>query len=526
MGPDTGPAVCPLTRTNDGPVQGNASGAACAYEGIPYAAPPVGDLRWKAPAPRAAWTTPPPSVLGPWCPQLPVTGPWAAFGVSTPALDEDCLYLNVWAPAPRPTSPAPVMVFIHGGSSEYGSGGQSLYDGTNLATATGNLVVTINYRLGALGFLSNPELRAEDTAHGLAGAYGIMDQIAALQWVHDNIAAFGGDPADVTIFGESAGAGSMVIQLASPPSRGLFSRVIIESYGVDGPNYSPGMPQANGDIGGANLARALGCTQPATLLSCLRAASVSAILNVGSGYRPVIDGYVMPVDPIQAIKSGSFTKVPTVLGNNRNEGTLFVNWPPPSDQASYQAYEESQFPGHGLAIVTEYPIASYGGSYFAATSAAFTDAWFVCPTRVVARAVVATGTPTFRYDFAHALVANTPVDAGAFHTAELPFIFDNPYCFFPPCVDSVAERVSRCRRRCRGTGARWRATGTPTAGGASPGPPTTRRRNRRSCSTSCNRRRQSSRRRSATSGTASRCTARRTPGRTAGSTRPLRSASS
>ena len=188
-------------------------------------------------------------------------------------MDEDCLYLNVWTPAVHPSTPAPVMVFVHGGSFVWGSGSFPLYESTSLATTTGNVVVTINYRLGALGFLSLPELRAEDPSTPTAGNYGILDQIAAFSWVKANIAAFGGDPANVTIFGESAGGTSMLIHLASPKSAGLFDHVMIESGYA--PNSAGAGPEATGDAIGATFASAVGCSGSA-LLSCLRSASLTA----------------------------------------------------------------------------------------------------------------------------------------------------------------------------------------------------------------------------------------------------------
>jgi para-nitrobenzyl esterase len=424
-------AGCPATSTDKGPVKGTLSGATCAYEGIPYAAPPTGTLRWKAPVAATAWTTPPPSAIGPGCPQH--------AGYGGPSSAEDCLYLNVWTPALRPTHPAPVMVFVHGGGFVYGEAAQPVFNGANLAATTGNLVVTIDYRLGALGFLSNAALRSEDTAHGSAGNYGILDQIAALQWVHDNIAAFGGDPTGVTIFGHSAGAASMLVHLASPPSKGLFSRVIIESApALYQSTRAAALPQSTADATGATFAMALGCTDPSTLLSCLRAASVADVLNAvpalnggpagANVWGPVVDGYVLPTEPIQAILAGSFTKVPTLVGNTRDDGREFSTVLVFPRTSQLRGHVDVMAPGHGAAIVAEYPIASYGDSYFDAASAALTDGRFLCPTRRVARAIAASGTPTFRYDFTY-VIADCVGDGGlgAFHGAELLFVFGETF---------------------------------------------------------------------------------------------------
>jgi para-nitrobenzyl esterase len=411
-------SACPLIQTANGPFQGATSGATCTFEGIPYAAPPTGPLRWKAPQPAASWTKPRLSAPASGCPQLA-----SEFG--TASTEEDCLYLNVWTPTSASSGSRPVMVFVHGGSFLYGSGTFGLYDGANLAAATGNIVVTLNYRLGALGFLSSPALRAEDPSFPSSGAYGIEDQIAAFEWVKNNIAAFGGAPSNVTIFGESAGGTSMFIHLVSTRSRGLFQRVMIESgAAVDG---NAAIPRALADGFGTSFATAMGCTNASTLLTCLRAKTAPATLVPVSGvsWWPAVDGVVIPDNPLTLFASGSFTKVPTLLGNNKNEGTLFTYASPPTDPASYQALEEADFPGHGAAIVAEYPISDYGGSYFEAASDALTDGVFLCPTRQVARAIAKSGTPTFRYDFVHAISFPLIPDLGAFHGSELLFVFGN-----------------------------------------------------------------------------------------------------
>jgi para-nitrobenzyl esterase len=419
--PDTAPSGCATVKTDDGPVEGAPSGSTCSYEGIPYAAPPTDSLRWKPPQPASPWTTPRPSAPGSACPQNA-----SPFGIVSS--DEDCLYLNVWTP-PETKDPKPVMVFVHGGSFIYGTGTLPLYDGTKLATATGSVVVTLNYRLGALGFLSNSALRAEDPSNPTAGDYGILDQIAAFEWVQKNIAAFGGSPLNVTIFGESAGGTSMFVHLASPKSKGLFERVIVES-GAAADGYVA-IPETVADGLGGDFATAVGCTDAATLLTCLRGVSVATILgqtptgSLGGTWWPVTDGVVIPTEPMTVFAAGSFTKVPTLLGNNKNEGTLFTYEDPPTDATSYEALENSYFPGNGAAIVAQYPISSYGGSYFEAASDAQTDGVFLCPTRKVARAIAKSGTPVFRYDFDHAINYPLIPNLGAFHGSELLFVFGN-----------------------------------------------------------------------------------------------------
>jgi para-nitrobenzyl esterase len=328
------------------------------------------------------------------------------------------------------------MVFVHGGAFEWGSGTFGIYDGAKLALATGNIIVTTNYRLGALGFLSLPALRTEDASHPSAGNYAIEDQAAAFQWVKSNVGAFGGDTSNVTIFGESAGGTSMLAHLASPKSQGLFDRVIIES--AWSPYGSASIAQSTADSYGASFATALGCTSTdaTSLLTCLRAASVSAVLgavvdkgggvqaSAGVDWLPVVDQFVLPGDPITLIASGAFNQVPAILGNNANEGSLFELQVSPTSDATYAADEETQFPGNGPAVVAQYPPSAYGGSYTGAGAAAMTDGTFVCPARRVARGMAMAGVAAYRYEFTHAI--DFPLGGlGAFHGSELLFVFGN-----------------------------------------------------------------------------------------------------
>ncbi len=428
---DAGPPSCGTIQTSLGPVASTADGSACSFLGIPYAAPPVGPNRWRPPQPAAAWTAPRESVIGSSCPQLP----FPFFGA--PSSDEDCLYLNVFVPNPPPAKPAPVMVFVHGGGFIVGAGSSPLYDGANLASATGAIVVTFNYRLGAFGFLSNAALRAEDASHPSAGNYGLEDQIAALEWVQANAASFGGDPRQVTLFGESAGGTSMFLHLVSPKSQGLFERVIVESGWA--PYGSPVRPMSAADQEGAAFATALGCTDDASLMACLRGKSVTDVLHAlptkldgfqsrqGADWLPVVDGDFLPDDPMKLFASGAFAKVPVLLGNNTNEGSIFLNGNTTIvDDPSYLAFEEVQYPGHGADVVAKYPPSSYAGSYLDAAAEAFTDGSLVCPTRRIARAIVAAGMPAYRYRFAHALTNFLIPNLGAFHASELLFVFGNP----------------------------------------------------------------------------------------------------
>ncbi len=266
----------PVLRITTGRVGGKVEDGVAAYLGIPYAAPPVGELRWKPPAPPAPWDgVREATQYGPSCPQPP-----GALGGDVGPMDEDCLRLNVWTAARAGDPPRPVMVWIHGGGLRQGSGSMRTYDGASLARA-GVVLVSINYRLGVLGFLAHPALTAE-SPHHTSGDYGLMDQIAALHWVHDNIRAFGGDPGNVTIFGESAGAVSVCDLMCSPLAKGLFERAIAESGSApDRVRYRdkdlPGLPSAESD--GVALARRLGIPDGPGALAALRATPWQKLLD-------------------------------------------------------------------------------------------------------------------------------------------------------------------------------------------------------------------------------------------------------
>jgi para-nitrobenzyl esterase len=445
-------SCCPVILTSGGPVEGQASGETCRYLGIPYAAPPVGALRWKPPQPVAPWTSPRPSQAGARCAQL------AVAGYSPQSTDEDCLYVNVWTP-PGAATAAPIMVQISG--TVFGWGTEPIQDPTKLVTATGAVVVTVDSRLGAFGFLSNAELRAEDAAHPSSGNYGIEDQIAALQWVQANAAVFGGDPNRVTIFGESQRGTNVWVHLASPLSQGLFARAIVQSgwaYHLRGVHTL-----AEADEHGATFALLAGCSDPSQLLACLRSASPGQILSASSwAYMlPTVDGVVLPDAPITRFESGTFNQVPLLLGTTRDEGTVFVLPTPPTDAATFQTFAEGRFPGHGAAIVAEYPAAVFGGAHELAAAAAYGDGLVVCPARRVARAFVAAGVPTFRYSLAHAVNdSRWPSWVGAFHGSDNLFVFGNSW---PTCTLQADDLL--LSEQVMGYWGAMAASGDPNGGG-------------------------------------------------------------
>lgn len=431
---DGGPMEVPrgLTiATSRGRVHGAQVGATRVFQGIPYAAPPVGDRRWRAPVPAEAWdATLDATAPGPMCPQfIPIVG-----NVDERS-DEDCLSLNVWTPEPAPTAPLPVMLWIHGGSFEIGAGSDPQYDGRLLSERGHLVVVTINYRLGPLGFLAHPALEADDPDGG-AGNWGIRDQQLALRWVWEEILQFGGDPGNVTVFGESAGAMSACVHLVAPDSRNLVRRVIMES-GVcvrgDGTRAPVQSPEQAHELG-ARFAKGVGCDADADVAGCLRALSAEAALRWTENaadflsevrWRPVIDGEVIPDAPEAMIADGDWGRSPVLLGTNRDELALFVAPPlgmPIATRDAYAAIVEAQFPGRADEVLAQYP-AEDDASANDAFVRMMSDWVFTCPTRALARATSDAGVPTYLYSFEQEPSNSIFGDIGVFHAAEIPFVF-------------------------------------------------------------------------------------------------------
>ena len=310
-----------------GQVQGVEEDGLTVYKGIPFAAPPTGDLRWKAPQPVVPWDgVREADEFGAVCPQVTFPGT-SSIEDSVVEMSEDCLYLNVWTPATSPEEKLPVMVWIHGGGFALGASSVPNYSGEFLAKK-GVVLVSIAYRLGALGFMAHPELSAENE-RGVSGNYGLLDQIAGLQWVQKNIAAFGGDPGNVTIFGESAGGISVSMLCASPLAAGLFQRAISQSGGSLGPikeHRIDGIQSLQGaEQQGVDFAEKMG----AHSLAELRAMSPETFLqdpsaNMG-GFWPVGDSYVIAGDPHTLYTDGQYNDVDVLIGTNSNEGALFIH---------------------------------------------------------------------------------------------------------------------------------------------------------------------------------------------------------
>ena len=311
-----GAAAAAPVKTADGPVEGISRNGVTQFLGIPFAAPPVGALRWMPPQPAKPWTAVRAAkVFGPVCAQVTTLGPFAG----PPNSNEDCLYLNVFTPDTR--AKLPVLVWIHGGG--YFDGASNDYDGSRLAAQGKLVVVTINYRLNLFGFLSHPALDAQTKPFG---NYGLMDMQAALKWVRANIAAFGGDADNVTLGGQSAGAGASAAHVISPGSAGLFHRAIFQSGG-----YSPLTPLAAARERGIKFAGAAGCkgdnAQIAQCLRALPAAQIAALSGTESATSafvggPMIDGTVIPRQSIDAFDSGRFARMPIMMGTTRDEGNF------------------------------------------------------------------------------------------------------------------------------------------------------------------------------------------------------------
>lgn len=452
-----------VINTIYGPVKGALTPGAAEFLGVRYAAPPTGSLRWMPPQPPAPWSTPMDATqFGNACPQTGVAG------VPT---DEDCLFLNVYIPRGCDQSGRhdaadaacdaegadgadfsyhhrhhhhrhhhPVMVWIHGGGLEFGA--SNFYDPTPLVTNGNVIVVTINYRLDALGFLAHPALSAETAYHG-SGNYGFMDQQFATRWVKQNIAAFGGDPDNVTIFGESAGGLSVLSNLASPVAAGLFNRAIAESGIYDGPLVFPSLGAA--ESLGTTFATDVGCaTQTAV---CLRSVPVQTLINheadIESAFGvllPDVDGHVLTQSPDTAFESGEFNRVPLINGTNHDEYRYFVALlfdltTGPITSVEYASLLDLVFGSTAPAVLAEYPLANYASPDLAYATL-ITDLAFSCSALLTDQAL-SQYVRTYAYEFAdeNAPPVFPPVSfpQGAEHFIEVQYLF-NLSAFGEPTV--------------------------------------------------------------------------------------------
>jgi para-nitrobenzyl esterase len=441
----------PVVRTDSGAVRGLTVNGVSSFRGLPYAGPPTGRWRWRPPRPPASWSgVRNATSYGASCPQ-----PASAFQPPAP-FSENCLYLNVSTPTLREGAHRPVLVWIHGGGLTQDAGRD--YDGSQIA-AHGVVVVTINYRLGALGFLAHPALASRPGAS--TGNYGIMDQQAALRWVQRNISRFGGNPHNVTIAGESAGGESVLAHLASPGSRGLFQRAIVQSGAFEMSQPSRAEAEASGEAFAANA----GC--PGQHAACLRHLPVSVLVANWPSSAPQtlnVDGKVLTASIGSAIASGHFARVPILDGTNRDEERIFVSLgvtvsggtfvpiPAPVTAETYRSDIRGVLgvtAERAAAIAARYPFGAYTDPS-AAFSALVSDANFVCPAvhldRLTARYV-----PTFAYEFADdgAPQLYTPpglVPKVATHGSELQYLFDLPNAPYPGAFTPAQQTLANSMR--------------------------------------------------------------------------------
>ncbi len=431
-----------VAETVCGKVRGRVDGGVAVFKGIPYAAPPVGTLRFRPPAPASPWAVARDAFeYGPSCPQTSARPQgWA----QEPSLSEDCLYLNVWTPGAGDGGKRPVMVWLHGGGYSIGSGSWPVYDGTALARRGDVVVVTVNHRLGILGFLYLKEQGGAEFAS--SGNAGMLDLVAALEWVRDNIAAFGGDPSNVTIFGESGGGAKVSTLLAMPAARGMFHRAIVQS----GPGLRARSPKQAAELASSvmsGLGIAAGDMHALQGLPVEKLSEAQAKLGRAAifAFSPVLDEADLPEHPGSAIKNGTAADVPMIIGTNRDEATLFL--------ARDGAPAAGSLEGDGLrtklavlgdaaqTIVDAYRASRPGASSYDVLVAIESDRMMRIPSIELAERKLAGGrAPVYMYLFRW---ASGPL--GSAHGFEIAFAFDNARPPVMPASEgrqALAERMS------------------------------------------------------------------------------------
>ncbi|MHB8530198.1 MAG: carboxylesterase/lipase family protein, partial [Caulobacteraceae bacterium] len=407
----------PVARIETGRVEGEQVGPALVFRGIPYAAPPIGPLRWKPPRPPARWTGVRPAVApAPACLQKVDPGGKPNLGGYAGPVSEDCLTLDIVAPARARR--APVMVWIFGGGDIAGAPDLPSYDARNFAR-DGVVFVAMNYRLGVLGFFAHPALTAEAPRDQPLANYGLMDQIAALKWVKRNIAAFGGDPANVTIFGESAGGANVLDLLAVPAARGLFAKAIVQSGG----GWNPPASLAGREAQGVALATRLGLPGPAATAQALRAVPAADLISGQRLTGPALDGRLMTESAAEAFARGQEAAVPLIIGSNSNEASLLGVL--------------GTLPASLRQTLTPALRAAYAGEtndQAELVRHVFGDGAFGAPARWIA-ARASRKAPSWLYYFSYVPPWQRPFRVGVNHASEIPFVFDS--------LDAVPDRAGR-----------------------------------------------------------------------------------
>ncbi|MGD9723047.1 MAG: carboxylesterase/lipase family protein [Pirellulales bacterium] len=438
------------------------------YKGIPFAAPPVGKLRWQPPQRPSAWDgVRECATFAPTCPQAPYPA-GSVYAMTAQPQSEDCLYLNVWTGAGRPNEKRPVMVWIHGGALTRGSGSIPAYDGAALARK-GVVLVTLNYRLGPLGYFSHPALSRE-SPHGASGNYGVLDQIAALEWVQRNIGAFGGDPGRVTIFGESAGSWSVCALVATPLAKGLFHRAIGQSGGCFGP--MPKLKEARGELPpaeqrGEQLAAALACDTAADPLAALREKSAEELLATVAKIpaqartHACVDGWVFPEEISAIYAAGKQAAVPVIVGSNADEGTSLAAQNVPPSSELFLTAAKRKYGDLAEQFNKVYPVTSESDVRDAFLHS-MRDEWFTWEMRTWARMTQKAGQKAYQYYFTRVPPRPERQSLGAYHAAEIPYVFDNlaiTNWSLEPVDTALAKAMSD-------TWVRFAATGDPNGDGA------------------------------------------------------------
>ncbi|MDQ0251980.1 para-nitrobenzyl esterase [Sphingomonas kyeonggiensis] len=450
----------PVVNAPSGSVSGTLEGSIRAFKGIPYAVPPVGGMRWRPPAPMQPWTgTRAAKDFGPACVQPQAKAPTSVYSPAAPMpVSEDCLTLNIWAPVNA--KKAPVFFWIHGGALSGGSSREPMYDGSKLAEQ-GVVVVSINYRLGVLGWLAHPQLSAE-SPQKVSGNYGLLDQMAALAWVKHNIASFGGDPAKVTIAGESAGGLSVMFLMESPLARGTFHQAIAQSA------YMVTMPNLKKEAYGTPSAEAIGTMLSAGLqapnLAALRGMDAQAITDGAAklGFFPfgVVDGLVLPSQMVEAFDQGKQAPVPILTGFNQGEiRSLRILAPKaPATPEEYEKAIREKYGEFADAFLNLYPAATYKESILATTR----DALYGWTSERLARRQGALGKPAYVYLWDHGYPAMDDKDLHAFHASELPYVFGN-LTPLPPLWPAIPESDRPLSDTMLGHWASFVKTGNPGA---------------------------------------------------------------
>ena len=432
-----GDTLGPIVETSLGTLAGErvaGDDGVLTFRGVPYARAPVGDNRWRAPVAKAAWDgARPATTFGPACWQR-LTPESSIYTRGDLGRDEDCLYLNLWTAAEQADEARPVMVWFHGGGHTGGWGSARIFDGTALANK-GVVLVTINYRLGPFGFLAHPALTAE-SPHASSGNYGLLDKVAALEWVRDNVAAFGGDPGNVTIFGQSAGSWSVCYLMASPLAAGLFHKAIGHSGGCFR-GGRPDLPAAH--EAGLAAAAELGVEgDDAEALTALRALDAEAVLDSDLGSGAVVDGWFMPRPARAIFEAGEHNDVPVVVGALANEGTTLYASMPERSEAELESLLREQYGDDADALLAAYAPDVEKSTKWGA-QAIQADRSFVWEMRTWARAVEAAGSDAWLYFFSQAPpvfriyvperaaieMPDGPDGYGAYHSGDLAYAFGN-----------------------------------------------------------------------------------------------------